>query len=38
MATEPLQQAFADTRQILANVKPDQLDLPSPCASWRCAT
>jgi uncharacterized protein (TIGR03086 family) len=35
MATEPLQQAFADTRQILANVQPDQLDLPSPCASWK---
>ena len=35
MATEPLQQAFADTRQILANVKPDQLDLPSPCTSWK---
>jgi uncharacterized protein (TIGR03086 family) len=35
MASEPLQQAFADTRQILANVTPDQLDLPSPCASWK---
>ena len=35
MATEALQQAFADTRQILTNVKPDQLDLQSPCESWK---
>jgi uncharacterized protein (TIGR03086 family) len=35
MATESLEKAFADTRQVLANVKPDQLDLPSPCASWK---
>jgi uncharacterized protein (TIGR03086 family) len=35
MATEALQQAFADTRQVLANVRPDQLDMDSPCASWK---
>jgi len=35
MSTEPLAQAFADTRGILANVKPDQLDLATPCKSWQ---
>jgi uncharacterized protein (TIGR03086 family) len=35
MTTEALAQAFADTRAVLANVKPDQLDLQSPCASWK---
>ena len=35
MATEALEQSFADTRKILATVTPDQLDLPSPCESWK---
>lgn len=34
MATEMLQRAFAVTRSVLANVKTDQLDDPTPCASW----
>lgn len=34
MSTEALEQAFGSTRQVLATVKPDQLDLPTPCASW----
>lgn len=34
MVTENLSRAFRSTRQILANVKPDQLDSPTPCASW----
>jgi uncharacterized protein (TIGR03086 family) len=34
MGTEALEQAFASTRKVLANVKPDQLDQPTPCASW----
>jgi uncharacterized protein (TIGR03086 family) len=34
MATEALEQAFASTRAVLANVKPEQLDQPTPCASW----
>jgi uncharacterized protein (TIGR03086 family) len=34
MTTEALEQAYASTRRILANVKPDQLDDPTPCASW----
>jgi uncharacterized protein (TIGR03086 family) len=29
-----LSQAFASTRVVLAGVRPDQLDLPTPCASW----
>jgi uncharacterized protein (TIGR03086 family) len=35
MSTEALAQAFADTRGVLVNVTPDQLDLPTPCASWK---
>jgi uncharacterized protein (TIGR03086 family) len=35
MSTDALAQAFADTRTVLAKVKPDQLDLPTPCASWK---
>lgn len=35
MTTETLAQAFADTRSILVNVTPDQLDLPTPCQSWK---
>jgi uncharacterized protein (TIGR03086 family) len=34
MATERLQQAFTLTRGILAGVTEDQLDEPTPCASW----
>ena len=32
--TEMLERAFASTRSVLVNVTPDQLDLPTPCASW----
>jgi uncharacterized protein (TIGR03086 family) len=35
MATETLDRAFASTRTILANVKSDQMDDPTPCASWK---
>src|SRR5262245_27110617 len=34
MTTEALEQAFASTRSVLANVKPDQLDATTPCESW----
>ncbi len=34
MSTEPLSQAFAGTRAVLANVRPDQLEDPTPCATW----
>ncbi len=34
MSTEALAKAFASTRNILANVGPEQLDQPTPCASW----
>jgi uncharacterized protein (TIGR03086 family) len=34
MSTAALEQAFASTRRVLANVKPDQLDDPTPCNSW----
>jgi uncharacterized protein (TIGR03086 family) len=34
MVTENLERAFASTRNVLANVKPDQLDDPTPCKSW----
>src|SRR5215210_2908984 len=34
MSAEVLQQAFASTGGILANVSADELDLPTPCASW----
>lgn len=34
MSTEPLAQAFEMTRDILGNVKSDQYDDPTPCASW----
>jgi uncharacterized protein (TIGR03086 family) len=34
MATEGLEKVFAITRGVMANVKPDQLDGPTPCASW----
>ena len=34
MGTEQLERAFGVTRGLLANVKPDQYDDPTPCASW----
>ncbi len=34
MSTEALANVFAGTRRILSNVRPDQLDQPTPCASW----
>lgn len=34
MPDNRLARAFADTRAVLSTVKPDQLDLPTPCASW----
>ncbi|MBM3675344.1 MAG: TIGR03086 family protein [Actinobacteria bacterium] len=34
MSTEQLQQAFASTRGVLAQVTAAQLDLPTPCQSW----
>lgn len=34
MSAEVLQQAFASTNGILAHVSAEQLDLPTPCASW----
>jgi uncharacterized protein (TIGR03086 family) len=35
MATEGFEQAVGVTKSVLANVKPDQLDDPTPCASWK---
>ena len=35
MSTELLESAFASTRGLLATVTPEQLDLPTPCASWK---
>jgi len=34
MPDNSLARAFASTRAVLSTVKPDQLDLPTPCASW----
>ena len=34
MSTEALEKAFAATRQVLANVTPEQYGDPTPCASW----
>jgi uncharacterized protein (TIGR03086 family) len=34
MSTEGLEQAQAVTRVVLANVRMDQLDVPTPCQSW----
>lgn len=34
MTTENLERAFSIARGVLANVTPDQYDLPTPCASW----
>lgn len=35
MATEPLEQAIASTRTVLAAVSPGQLGLDTPCAAWK---
>ena len=35
MSTETLARAFATTRNVLNNVKVDQLDDPTPCESWK---
>ena len=35
MSTQALEQAFKATREVLANVKPDQLDDDTPCKSWK---
>jgi uncharacterized protein (TIGR03086 family) len=37
VSTAPLDQAVTTARSIIANVKPDQLDAQSPCASWKVA-
>jgi uncharacterized protein (TIGR03086 family) len=37
VSTAPLDQAVTTARSIIANVKPDQLAAPSPCASWKVA-
>jgi uncharacterized protein (TIGR03086 family) len=34
MSADILEQAFASTARVLANVSTDQLDRPTPCASW----
>jgi uncharacterized protein (TIGR03086 family) len=34
MVTENLERAFATARGVIANIKPDQLDDPTPCQSW----
>ena len=35
MNAEPLERATASTEKILASISRDQLDLPTPCASWK---
>lgn len=35
MATEPLEQAIATTRAVLAGVSKDQLGAATPCAQWK---
>lgn len=35
MSTETLARAFATTRNVLGNVKADQLEDPTPCESWK---
>ena len=37
MSTQPLEQAFASTRQAMAAVQADQLSAQSPCAEWDVA-
>jgi uncharacterized protein (TIGR03086 family) len=34
MGVEPLEKAVGSTRAVLGGVKPEQLRLPTPCASW----
>jgi uncharacterized protein (TIGR03086 family) len=34
MTTEALETSFATARRMLAGVRPDHLDQPTPCASW----
>ena len=35
MSTDGLREAISTTREVLSRVQPDQLDLPTPCASWK---
>src|SRR5205823_12905039 len=35
MSVEPLEQAVRSTRGVLEGVKPDQMGLATPCASWK---
>ena len=35
MSTQPLVQAIASTRAVLANVRADQMDGATPCSSWK---
>lgn len=35
MSTQPLQQAIETTRAVLADVRADQMDAATPCASWK---
>jgi uncharacterized protein (TIGR03086 family) len=35
MSTEPLQASLRTSRAVLSNVTRDQMDLPTPCASWK---
>lgn len=35
MSTQPLEQAIASTKAVLANVKADQLTNDTPCVSWK---
>jgi uncharacterized protein (TIGR03086 family) len=37
MSTQPLETAIQSTRGVLADVRRDQLGLPTPCASWTVA-
>lgn len=37
MSTQPFEQAVAVGREVLANVSADQMDAPTPCASWNVA-
>jgi uncharacterized protein (TIGR03086 family) len=37
MSTEALQTAIGTTRGVLSEIRPDQLSLPTPCASWTVA-
>lgn len=34
MSTQPLEQAIAATREVLANISADQMQMSTPCASW----